>query len=148
MTLAEVHWRRGGYENARKEIEHAIAIQRASLPDNHVDHTWSQVTLAKIKMRTGALGEAESDLCAALQKLSPLFSTDHPGMASVRGALGECLVLENRYAEAEPLLLKSHTVFQKRMGSADSRTQAASTRLVDLYEAWGKPEQAAQYRPK
>lgn len=51
-----------------------------------------------------------------------------------------------RYEEAETLLLESHTALSKTMGANDPRVQKAKTHLVRLYEAWGKPEQAAAYR--
>ena len=60
--------------------------------------------------------------------------------------LGECLMAQNRYEEAETLLLESHTAMNKAMGANDPRVQRAKARLVKLYEAWGKPEEAAVYR--
>lgn len=66
--------------------------------------------------------------------------------AASRLSLGECLVLQKRYAEAEPLLLDCHNVFQARFGPADPRTQSARMRLGKLYEAWGKPDEVARYR--
>jgi serine/threonine-protein kinase len=146
MMLAEVYYRRENYENARIEIEHAMQIQRNVLPADHIDLTWSRLTLGKILMRTGALGEAESTLRSVVERLEQTLPHDHPGTAAARGALGECLVIETRYAEAEPLLVDSYKVFQARVGSADPRTQTARVRLLKLYEAWGKPDEAARYR--
>lgn len=59
--------------------------------------------------------------------------------------LGECLEAQNRYEEAETLLLESHAAMNKAMGANDPRVQSARLRLFKLYEAWGKPEQAAAY---
>jgi serine/threonine-protein kinase len=146
MMLAEVYYRRENYENARREIEHAMQIQREVLPADHMDLTWSRLMLGKILMRTGALGEAESTLRSVLTRLEQTLPHDHPGTAAARGALGECLVFETRYAEAEPLLLESYKVLQTRVGSADPRTQSARVRLLKLYEAWGKPDEASPYR--
>ena len=60
--------------------------------------------------------------------------------------LGECLAAQSRFEEAETLLLESHAAINKAMGANDPRVQRAKTRLQKLYEAWGKPEQAAAYR--
>jgi tetratricopeptide (TPR) repeat protein len=123
-----------------------MQIQKNVLPADHIDLNWSRLTLGKILMRTGALGEAESTLRSALERLEQTLPPDHPGIAAARGALGECLVIETRYAEAEPLLVESYKVFQTRVGSADPRTQSARVRLHKLYEAWGKPDEAQRYR--
>jgi len=144
--LSELYYRLGDHQQAREEIEHALRIQQRALAPDHIDFTWSRITLAKILMRTGALPEAEIYLRSALEKLALSLPQDHTGAASAHGALGECLVLQTRYAEAEPLLLESHRVFQGRMGAADPRTESARDRLIKLYEAWGKPAEAARYR--
>jgi serine/threonine-protein kinase len=147
MRLAELYYRREDYEEARKEIEHAMQIQRIVLPQDHIDLFWSRLTVGKILMRTGALAEADSTLRSVIARIEELLPRENPGLASARGALGECLVLEKRYAEAEPLLLDSYNVFLGRVGPSDMRTQSARVRLLKLYEAWEKPEEAARYRP-
>jgi serine/threonine-protein kinase len=146
LILAELYYRRENYAKALSEIERAMQIQQNALPAEHVDLAWSTVTLAKILTRTGALTDAEAHLRAALAKLASAMPQDHPNMASARGALGECLALQGRHAEAEALLLDSYDIAQKRFGPADPRTQTAKERLVTLYEAWAKPEQADRYR--
>lgn len=53
---------------------------------------------------------------------------------------------ERRYAEAEPLLVHSYDEIHISQGDRDPRTTAALKRMVTLYDAWQKPERAAQYR--
>jgi tetratricopeptide (TPR) repeat protein len=144
-VLADVHYHRAEYEKARHEIERALQIQSV-LPPDHLDLTRSRLVSAKIEMRTGAPEKAESELRAVIEKLIASTSVEHPLVASARGALGECLILQRRYPEAETLLLESHDLFRKRMGPSDPRTQSAAARLVNLYELWGKPDGAARYR--
>ncbi|MEY2562487.1 MAG: eukaryotic-like serine/threonine-protein kinase [Verrucomicrobiota bacterium] len=145
-TLAEIYYRRENYPKAREAIERVMQIQARALPAGHTDSTRSSVTLGKILMRSGALTEAETTLRAAYEKLRSTLPSGHFVVASARGALGECLVLQQRYAEAEPLLLESHHDFEKAVGAKDPRTQDTSRRLVLLYDAWSKPDQAAPYR--
>lgn len=66
--------------------------------------------------------------------------------AYLKGVLGECLIAQGRYNEAEPLLTESYTALNSSLGQSNSGTLEAKRRLVSLYEAWNKPEQAAQYR--
>jgi len=60
---------------------------------------------------------------------------------------GECLSHQGRFAEAEPLLLQGFeqmsppTVVQSRKGEALQR-------VIDLYEAWDKPDKSAEWRAK
>jgi len=62
-------------------------------------------------------------------------------VAEARGALGACLTAQRRYAEAEPLLVASLEGLRGRSGAG-----RAAARLVRLYEAWGRTEQAEAYR--
>ncbi|PYS90421.1 MAG: hypothetical protein DMF64_14970 [Acidobacteria bacterium] len=67
-------------------------------------------------------------------------------VAEAESALGGCLVALRRFDEAEPLLTDSYTILKNRRAIQDTYTRLATTRLVNLYQAWGKPERAAQYR--
>ena len=59
---------------------------------------------------------------------------------------------QKKYAKAEPLLLSGYEGLKAREARipvpAKIRLTEAIDRLVQLYEAWGKPEQAAQWREK
>jgi hypothetical protein len=59
---------------------------------------------------------------------------------------GACLTEVGRYERAEELLLAAYPVLRQVMGEQNMRTELAVRRLVKLYEAWGKPEKAAEYR--
>jgi hypothetical protein len=53
---------------------------------------------------------------------------------------------QKRYEEAEPLLLESYNSLKEHLGASDPGTGETLRRLVVLYEAWGKPAQAAKNR--
>ena len=61
---------------------------------------------------------------------------------------------QKNYAEAEPLLLQSYQGLQQRQASlppylnAPRRVTESLERLVQLYDAWGKPTQAAEWKQK
>jgi serine/threonine protein kinase len=64
--------------------------------------------------------------------------------------LGTALAGQKNYAEAEPLLLQGYDGLKAREAKIpfprkDSLASAAA-RIVKLYEAWGKPEQAEDWR--
>jgi hypothetical protein len=66
--------------------------------------------------------------------------------------LGGALLGQKKYAEAEPLLLQGYEGMKKRESqiplSGSTRLPEAAERLVQLYDAWVKPGQAAQWREK
>jgi hypothetical protein len=64
------------------------------------------------------------------------------------GAYGKCLARLEQYEDAEAALLESHRGLQPVYGAADEYTRDVVQGLVDLYDAWGKPEQAAAWRAK
>lgn len=65
---------------------------------------------------------------------------------TARRVLGVCHFQLGDYARAEPLLLAGREAYIGRDGRHEDTLRRIDRRLVDLYEAWGKPEEAAQYR--
>jgi hypothetical protein len=70
----------------------------------------------------------------------------HWQTAVAESVLGRCLISLKRYDEAEPLLVESYPIIKSNFGDRDRLTQRALSRIIDLYEAWGKPDKAAEYR--
>jgi serine/threonine protein kinase len=64
--------------------------------------------------------------------------------------LGGALLGQKKYAEAEPLLLKGYEGMKQRESQipkeAKGNLAEAAERLVALYDAWGKPAEAAKWR--
>ena len=71
---------------------------------------------------------------------------------STKASLGRGLAGQQKYAEAEPLLLQGYEGMKQRQAKmpkeAMNRLIEALTQLVQLYDAWGKPDQAAMWRKK
>ena len=66
-------------------------------------------------------------------------------MAVARSTLGLCLTEAGRYAEAEPLLTESYETLRATHGADDDRVETARERVVQLYDAWGRPEAIARF---
>jgi WD40 repeat protein/serine/threonine protein kinase len=65
--------------------------------------------------------------------------------------LGQALVGQRRYAEAEPILLTTYEgLIRRRSGDATATQWIADTAglLAELYDGWGKPDRAAEWRTK
>jgi eukaryotic-like serine/threonine-protein kinase len=146
IYLADNSCEQGDFNRALGEINRAIAIQREILQEGHIDFARSWTILGKILTRAGEPARGEEHLRNALALRAKALKPGHSATAFTQAMLGECLAAQKRFEEAETLLLESHTAMNKAMGANDPRTRRARARLFKLYEAWGKPEQAAAYR--
>ena len=67
-----------------------------------------------------------------------------------RSLLGEALLDQSKFAEAEPFLLSGYEGLKQRESSISApyrnHVTRALERLVKLYEAWGEPAKAARWR--
>jgi serine/threonine-protein kinase len=70
----------------------------------------------------------------------------HWQVAEAQSLLGACLTARQEYEDAEEHLLHSVDVLRASRGPADEHTRTAIRRLGELYEAWGRPQEAAKYR--
>jgi hypothetical protein len=64
--------------------------------------------------------------------------------------LGASLAAQSGYAEAEPLLVSGYQGMVERLAAIPWEDRVALTqageRLVQLYDGWGKPDKAAEWR--
>src|SRR5262249_46375921 len=69
---------------------------------------------------------------------------------NTQSMLGEALLGQERYADAEMLLRGGYEGMKQREASiplqSRVRLREALQRLVRLYDAWGKPDEAARWR--
>jgi len=70
---------------------------------------------------------------------------------NARSMRGGALLGQKNYAEAEPLLLEGYEGMKQREAKMppqvkDLRLRQALERLVQLHDAWGKPDEAAKWR--
>jgi tetratricopeptide (TPR) repeat protein len=94
-------------------------------------------------------GEAEAKLRESLTILQRLRPDDWTTFR-VKSQLGEALLRQKKYAGAEPLLLSGYRGLRQRQASIPPEDRACVTtgleRIVRLYEAWGKKDQAVKWR--
>jgi serine/threonine-protein kinase len=148
-SLADYQLRGGHYAEAGATIRSALEIQQRALPEGHADFARSWTTLGEVLLRTGDTSRAETYLRRALEIRTRERShntANLPDLATTQSLLGESLSAQGRYAEAEPLLRESLATLDSRPGAHDARTVDARRRLASLYEAWGRPDRAAQFR--
>jgi serine/threonine-protein kinase len=102
-------------------------------------------TLAKTLVGLGRYAEADSVLRVAfsqapMKRPAPNIILTRARIYSAMSAVGQ-----GRYKEAEPVLKENFDV-KRRFGFVRSDMQMVSEALIKLYEAQGKPAEAAKYR--
>jgi hypothetical protein len=60
--------------------------------------------------------------------------------------IAEVYIAQRRFADAEPLLLRTLDSARRQFGDTNPRTRGCAKRLAELYERWGKPDNAREYR--
>ena len=107
-------------------------------------------TLALLDVEQSHPDQAEPTLRRCVELLSQLDLPEgckwHKHQA--QSSLGYCLLAKGQYQEAETLLLAGYQKLHAQQGEAFFETRLALQRIVDLYEAWGKADEAAQWRAK
>jgi serine/threonine protein kinase/Flp pilus assembly protein TadD len=97
----------------------------------------------------GRLDEAEQWLQAALPLLREYIRTRDAGAVQAANWLGAIQVARGAYLEAEKLLLTdSERLFDPANQLSPTEVRLAVSNIIALYDAWQKPEQAAQWRKK
>ncbi len=102
--------------------------------------------LASLLYHKGQYSEAEKLQQQAIAIYQKSLKPEHWMIQRSRSHLGACLSKLKRYREAEEQLLPAYAGLKAMRGDQHALTRKAVSRLIELYEAWGKPDQAAPYR--
>ncbi len=144
---------RGCLDFAQGKDQAAIPCLRQALNTLAVSYPPGQTTVVQARAllglcltRTGHAAEGEPLLRQALADGGKVDRADfNHTIGNLETALGECLFAQDRYAEAEPLLLTGYSDLQARLGAKSAQAVNAAERLERLYLAWNKPSRAAQF---
>jgi serine/threonine protein kinase/Tfp pilus assembly protein PilF len=151
-NLAGTLRREGKLAEAAARNEEALAISRPAYGRDHPAVALQEVSLARIYLDQGHPAAAEPLLLHALGVQRRRVSARAAGdwrLGVTQSLLGAAYTGLSRFAEAEPCLLRAYELLPPRPGSEirEAREARANlSRLVALYEAWGRPGKAAPYR--
>ncbi|MEM7350930.1 MAG: serine/threonine-protein kinase [Acidobacteriota bacterium] len=136
----------GRLDDAKNFFERALAIRQRRLGEGHADVAETKRNLAGLLLDQGEIergGRLAGEAFDALQASSP---GNESAIAAVRRILGSYQMLQGNLIRAEVLLLESYEVLNRTRGENSFLSRDTRQRLADLYDAWGRPEQAAMYR--
>ncbi|PYK25757.1 MAG: hypothetical protein DME59_09555 [Verrucomicrobia bacterium] len=140
------YYQQGRYAESLSKVTEALRIYRESFGPYYDNYPTALIINGLILAKTGQPQEGEKILREAVKIRTDLLPKGHYWVALTNSALGECLTIEKRYNEAEPLLLESYESLKSSQGANNPRTQLALQRLITLYENWGKLDRARAYR--
>jgi eukaryotic-like serine/threonine-protein kinase len=142
-NLAALRRDRGAYAAAKPLYEEVLALRQELYPDQRRGRAYTLYGLGVVLCETGAPAEGERRLREALRILRGEDGTAaHAAVTS--SAIGHALARQGRYAQAEALLLSAHAELQSQAGPWE-RAKSID-RIAVMYEAWGRPMQAREYR--
>ena len=147
--IASMYQRRGNYGLAETYAAQALAGRRHALGAQHPDTMAVEVDLALTFHSQGKFTQSEP----LAREAAELFRKNQPDdwqRFRAESLLGASLAGQKKYAEAEPLLLAGYQgmLARKDLIAVPDRYHLDHARqwLVQFYEAWGKPESAAEWR--
>jgi serine/threonine protein kinase len=149
LALLYVYERK--YEMAEPIYLQVLELQRRVLDSEHPRRLASMNDLAVLYIRTRKYVAAEALLREALNSYDK-SGTNSWARYNCQSLLGGSLVGQRKYAEAESLLLSGYQGMLQRITTIPWERRVAinygAEWIRQLYETWGKPEKAAEWRQK
>jgi serine/threonine-protein kinase len=145
-NLAALLHRKGRLDEAERLHREALTIRRQWFGEEHPDTIHTIGSLATILRDKGDCRAALPLFEETIKRGAALLGPDHLDVLGDKSASSPCLTRLGRYREAEERLLAAHTKMRASLGSQHWITRLSARRLAELYEAWGKPDQAETYR--
>jgi len=140
-NLGALLHKRGATREAESTLTAALDLRRRILEPTHDG-------IARVLENLGALYEDEArweDAEAVYREALTIRRTatpEHVQTALAARDLGRALTEQDRYAEAEPFLLRGYADLRDRHGPDHAATQTAHAYLSTLYTAWNRPHRA------
>jgi len=136
----------GKLSEAEPLLRQALELQRTHLPGGSREIAGTIILLGWVLLDSCKLEEAQGLLRAGLEIRR--MTDAQPLIGSSESLLGECLTCLGRYDEAEPLLVGGYEAIRGAQSGRPEWISRAQQRVIRLYEAWGKPDQAERWRLK
>ncbi len=150
-NLALLYQRQGKKAEAEAEFEEVVRLRHQSQGSDLSQLDSELAALGVIRLDLRKFAEAEVVLRESLELREKKDPNGYPRYNS-ESTVGASLAGQGRYSEAEPFLLSGYEGM-RQLGNklpefGKPRFKLAGERIVQLYESWGKPEKAVEWRDK
>jgi tetratricopeptide (TPR) repeat protein len=142
-NLGNLLLKNGDYKESESLLREAAAILKRQ---NRPELSIIMGNLGELITKKGDAAAAEPVLADALAMGLKVFGDQNQDVAKIRSKYGACLIQLRNFDKAEDELLPALPVLRDSLGEQNEATQMVISRLVELYEAWGKEEEASKYR--
>ena len=119
---------------------------RRILGAEHRQTLISMNNLASLLVKLGRAAEAEQIYTELLGIAREALPAGNYVTLIFESNYGECLARLERYEQAETLLFNSYEGLARALGEDHQHTHATREKIIALYEAWGKDDQAEHWR--
>jgi len=149
--FASMYQHQGKYALAEAYATQALTARRHALGPEHPDTMASAADLALAYLSQEKFTESQP-LAREAMEFDRKKQPDDWQAFRAETLLGASVAGQKKYAEAEPLLLEGYqgmVARKDKMGVANwYHLDRAREWIVQLYQAWGKPEKAAEWKKK
>jgi len=145
-NLGDLLLEEGNPEQARDRFDEALGILRRAFPGDHRNVAYTLSNLARAQWGTGDGEAAARSYREAQEMYARLLGETHPYALLMEDRLAAVLVELGRYEEAEGHLRHLLEAVRKGATFGGIGREELRRRLADLYERWGRPEDAAGIR--
>ena len=143
-SLAQVRAAQKNFGTAEKLIREALDAHRESSSTAYREIGYLQTMLGTVQMKQGHFADAEQTLKDTLVLFSQNIRGDHQYIASAEHYLGEALLAQQKYREAEVVLLSAVERW-KRTGASTWRSARSASALGEALQGQGRTDEAEQY---
>lgn len=149
-NLGKLYLIQGRYKDAEVLVAKVLEAKRRTLGPQNPETTDTMALLGGLWLQQGKYAAAEPLLRDALRTFENL--TERWERYRFESQLGASLENQRKFGEAEPLLLSGYDGLLRMQNKIppDSVLEVgeAGRRIVQLYQDWGKPDQAAEWQSK
>jgi tetratricopeptide (TPR) repeat protein len=148
MMIALTLYSQRRLEESRDAYAGVLPRIKSALGESAESYLVGTANYAGLLYRLGDYDMAERTLRECLWAHQQVYGDRYYGTYYTMTELGTTLVHKQQYEEAETLLTAALNGFREIYAEqpAHQRVQMGLERLMKLYEAWNKPEKAAEYR--
>jgi tetratricopeptide (TPR) repeat protein/tRNA A-37 threonylcarbamoyl transferase component Bud32 len=139
---------RAQWSEAESILRELLPHARKLYPADHPELSGFLSALGWSLSESNRASEAEPYLreCVAIRKKS--LPPKNWATANAESLLGGCLASLGRFAEAESMLVDSYEILAAARDCPPLRAGQSRDRVVRMYERWGKPDRAKEWRAK
>ena len=152
-VLQAIYFAQGRFADAEPIARRVVDTSHRHLGDDHPDTLIDMHNLATIYDRLARYAEAEPVYVKTINGKTRVLGAAHPSAVRTVMRLAQMYQKQERYDQAELQLLGAWDALSAAGGpgvlaNSSASAAAVSTQLVKLYDAWGKPAKATEWRGK